>query len=211
MEQSRTTLIVSALSILASGVVWGRTASVSAVTFIGSSGNLSASADFSLVGNTLTVTLVNTSSHDVLVPTDVLTAVWFDVTHTLTPNSANPNGSSLYCGSLTNVGNGWGYYSGLDGGGQGKNDGITAVGFGVGVAISLRRITVLAESEARTSTYNYFIAHSGCLSNSVRSPVRSKVLEVGVPVRNGVKSMETVGTLSKVCRNRMRSSSVLPK
>jgi hypothetical protein len=64
--------------------------------------------------------------------------------------------------------------------------------------------------EARASAYHYFIAHSGCLSNSVRSPVRSNVLEVGVPVRNGVKSMETVGTLSRPCRNWMRSGSVLP-
>src|SRR5271165_1050879 len=60
------------------------------------------------------------------------------------------------------------------------------------------------------SAYNYFIAHSGCLSNSVRSPVRSNVLEVDLPVRNGVKPMETVGTLSRACRNWMRSASVLP-
>ena len=66
------------------------------------------------------------------------------------------------------------------------------------------------KSEARASAYHYFIAHSGCLSNSVRSPVRSNVLEVGVPVRNGVKAMETVGTLSRACRNWMRSGSVLP-
>jgi PEP-CTERM motif len=66
------------------------------------------------------------------VPADVLSAVWFDVTHALTPSSANLNGSSVYYGSLLNVGDGWGHYSGLAGSGQGKNDGITAVGFGIG-------------------------------------------------------------------------------
>jgi PEP-CTERM motif-containing protein len=132
MNQPRTNVIFSMLAVLALAMALGGTASASAITYSGSSGNLSASATFSLTGNTLTVTLTNTSSSDVQFPTDVLTAVWFDVAHTLTPVSASLNGSSVFYGSISNVGDGWGYYSGLAGGGQGKNDGITAVGFGIG-------------------------------------------------------------------------------
>ncbi len=51
-------------------------------------GSLSASANFNLTGNVLTVTLTNTSAADVLVPTDVLTAVFFNGNGTLTPVSA---------------------------------------------------------------------------------------------------------------------------
>jgi len=104
--------------------------------YIGSSAGCnsvcSASALFDLSGTTLTVTLTNTSTYNTLVPTDVLTAVWFDVTHTLTPGSANLNGSSVFYGSISNVGDGWGYYSGLAGGAHGENNGITSVGFGIG-------------------------------------------------------------------------------
>lgn len=107
-------------------------ASATSETFTGSSGSLTASALFSLSGTTLTVTLTNTSSADVLVPTDVLTAVWFNTTSTLTPGSASLNGSSVYYGSISNDGDGWGYYSGLGGGAHGKNNGITASGFGIG-------------------------------------------------------------------------------
>ena len=107
-------------------------ASATSVSFSGSSGNLSANALFSLSGNTLTVTLTNTSSADVLVPTDVLTAVWFNTSSALTPVSASLNGSSVFYGSISNDGDGWGYYSGLGGGAHGKNNGITASGFGIG-------------------------------------------------------------------------------
>ena len=124
--------ILSTLSVLALALTFVSQASASAITYSGSSGNLSATAAFSLTGNTLTVTLSNTSKSDVLVPSDVLTAVWFMNTHTLTPVSANLNGSSVFYGSISNVGNGWGYYSGLAGKGHGKNDGITAAGFGIG-------------------------------------------------------------------------------
>lgn len=107
-------------------------ASATSELFTGSSGDLSASALFSLSGNTLTVTLTNTSLADVMVPTDVLTAVWFNTTSTLTPGSASLNGSSVYYGSISNDGDGWGYYSGLGGAAHGKNNGITAAGFSIG-------------------------------------------------------------------------------
>jgi hypothetical protein len=125
-------------NLLMVGVVWSLLAAVSApaaasvITYSGSSGNLSASVTFSLTGNTLNVDLTNTSSHDVLLPQDVLTAVFFSTAHSLTPVSASLNGSSVFYGSLSNVGDGWGYYNNLAGGGHGKNDGITSAGFGIG-------------------------------------------------------------------------------
>src|SRR5262245_6182561 len=60
-----------------------------AVTFTGSSGNRAASVNFTVVGGNLQVVLTNTSSADVLVPTDVLTAVFFSISAgTLTRSSA---------------------------------------------------------------------------------------------------------------------------
>jgi MYXO-CTERM domain-containing protein len=101
-----------------------------AIVFSGSSGTLSASADFELSGNTLTVTLTNTSPHDVLVPTDVLTAVFFNTTTAMTPLSANLNGSSVFYGSIVNnVGEGWQFDQGT--GAHGLNSGIGASGFNV--------------------------------------------------------------------------------
>ncbi len=102
--------------------------------FTGSSGSLSASALFSLSGNTLTVTLTNTSLADVLVPTDVLTAVWFNTSSTLTPGSASLNGSSVYYGSISNDGDGWGYGNGLNA--HGKNSGISSSGAATGLGHS---------------------------------------------------------------------------
>jgi hypothetical protein len=102
--------------------------------YSGSSGTQSASAQFNLTGNTLTVRLTNTSSADVLVPTDVLTAVCFNTTHTLTPVSASLGGSTVYYGTLTNVGNGWGYGSGLSA--HGENSAISATGAFTGLGHS---------------------------------------------------------------------------
>jgi hypothetical protein len=96
------------------------------MVFSGSSGNLSATANFSLTGNTLTVTLTNTSTADTTVPTDLLTGVFFNTTHTLTPVSASLNGSTVFYGSITNAGDGWGYASGVSA--NGKNSAISASG-----------------------------------------------------------------------------------
>lgn len=98
--------------------------------YTGSSGNLSAQAQFDLSGSTLTITLTNTSAADVLVPSDVLTGLFFDATHTLTPVSAGLNGSALVYGSVVNnVGEGWQYKGGVSA--QGKNAGISAAGLGI--------------------------------------------------------------------------------
>ncbi len=95
--------------------------------FSGSSGTLAASAQFDLTGNTLVVTLTNTSTTNVVDPAGVLTGVFFDTTHTLTPLSASLfNGSTVHYGTLTNVGDGWGYATGVSA--QGENSAISASG-----------------------------------------------------------------------------------
>jgi len=99
-----------------------------AITFTGSSGTLAASADFELSGSTLTVTLTNTSTNTALDPTDVLTAVAFNTTKALTPVSASlPTGTTVWYGSITNTGDGWGYGSGLSDA-HGENSAISATG-----------------------------------------------------------------------------------
>jgi hypothetical protein len=94
--------------------------------YSGSDGTLFATADFNLTGSTLTITLTNTSGADVLVRTDVLTGVFFNTTGALTPVSASLNGSSVFYGSTTNPGDGWGYASGVRA--HGENSAISAAG-----------------------------------------------------------------------------------
>src|SRR6476661_4284267 len=73
------------------------------VLFTGSSGGLAATASFDIVGSQLEVVLSNTSTGDVLVPSDALTAVFFNIAGNplLTRNSAT-SGGPTYLGS-TNV------------------------------------------------------------------------------------------------------------
>lgn len=101
---------------------------------VGSSGSLSASANFSLSGNTLTVTLTNTSGADVLVPTQVLTAVFFSSNGTLIPVSAllGPGSTVLFASQPAggNVGGEWAYGAGLSGP-NGATQGISSSGFGL--------------------------------------------------------------------------------
>jgi len=97
-----------------------------ALMFTGSSGTLAASAEFELSSNTLTVTLKNTSLSDVLVPTDVLTGVFFNTTHTLSPGTVSPNGSPVYYGLIGDINTGWGYASVVNA--QGENSAISATG-----------------------------------------------------------------------------------
>ncbi len=107
------------------------------ITFTGSSGNLAASANFSVVGGNLQVILTNTSSADVLNPSGVLTALFFTLTGnpTLTPVSALlSGGSAVIYGSQPaggNVGGEWAYANGLAGAPGGADEGISSAGFGL--------------------------------------------------------------------------------
>ena len=113
--------------VVAGAVVLGVGAlSSQAATFNGSLGSLSASASFNVSGTTLTVALANTSGADVLVPTDVLTAVLFSTPTALTPVSATLSAGSAVefapaGGSGPNVGGEWAYNA----------SGISSSGFGL--------------------------------------------------------------------------------
>ena len=95
-------------------------ADANALLVTGLSGNRAASADFSIVGGDLQVILTNTSTADVLVPIDVLTAVFFNISGvgTLTPVSALlTSGSVVLFGpdGGGNVGGEWRYNTGIAG------------------------------------------------------------------------------------------------
>jgi hypothetical protein len=112
-----------------------------AVTYSGSDATHSASVSFQVSGGDLVVTLTNTSPNDVLVPTDVLTAVFFSAagnptflqtsavlnagsTTTLTPGGS---GSGTDAGGV--VGGEWAYLNSLSV--NGNNEGISSAGLGL--------------------------------------------------------------------------------
>jgi hypothetical protein len=105
------------------------------ITYTGSSGTLAASVTFDIVGSNLIVTLTNTSSADVTVPSNLLTAVFFDYLDgplTLTPVSAVLNsGSSVLWDTAPGgvVGGEWAYADGI--GGAAPNGGSS---YGIGSA-----------------------------------------------------------------------------
>lgn len=111
-----------------------------ATLFTGSSGSLSASADFSVVNGNLQVLLTNTSNADVLVPSDVLTAVFFNIASDPVFTSISavlPQGSTVVynkrviAGPANGVvGGEWGYAHGLSGTPGGANQGISSSGLG---------------------------------------------------------------------------------
>lgn len=109
------------------------------VTFESSAGDRAAAVTFDTMGDQLLVTLANTSTSDVLVPTDVLTAVFFEANTVdplmLTPVSAvlGPASSVLFGVSEPggSVGGEWAYVDDLSGGGWPFGYGIGAGGFGL--------------------------------------------------------------------------------
>lgn len=106
------------------------------VVFTGSSGSLSASASFDKVGTQLKVVLTNTSAFDVLVPVDVLTALFFNIAGNpaLTRSSGISGGptflgTSMVSGAGTVVGGEWAYLNGLAQ--YSANSGISSVGLSI--------------------------------------------------------------------------------
>lgn len=104
------------------------------ITFTASSGPRAASATFRTSGTDLIITLENTSTADVLVPDQILTALFFDVTGgslALAPvNAVLPGGSTVWFGGTDSggvVGGEWAYRSGLSGP-LGTNYGISSSG-----------------------------------------------------------------------------------
>jgi hypothetical protein len=110
-----------------------------AAIFTGSSGTLSASAEFVASGSNLVVTLTNTSLNDVLVPADVLTAVFFSLSGDPLLGKTSAvlgSGSSVFFGVADPgdvVGGEWAYARGLGGNPDllGANQGISSSGLGV--------------------------------------------------------------------------------
>ncbi|MFN6536220.1 MAG: cistern family PEP-CTERM protein [Nostoc sp. EkiNYC01] len=115
-----------------------------AITFAGSSGDLSASADFQLNGDILTLKLTNTSSKNVLAPADLLTGVFFNASKSLNLVSATLGlGSKVYQNgyasllqpinlSVASLNGGWQYKSNIsDSNLEGINQGIGTAGFGI--------------------------------------------------------------------------------
>ncbi len=101
----------------------------------GSQGNLSASVSFDItVFNNLRVVLTNTSTHDVKVPSEVLTALFFDIVGdpSLTPVSAGlgPDSAVWFGGTDPGgiVGGEWAYRSGLAGAPGGAHQGLSSAG-----------------------------------------------------------------------------------
>jgi hypothetical protein len=111
-------------------------ASAAPITFSGSSGQYAAKVTFDISGSNLLVTLTNTSTADIAVAADLLTAVFFNITGDplLTRNSVVlAPGSSVEHGGGTNPGNDVGsefaYLNGLNQ--YGANQGISNSGLGL--------------------------------------------------------------------------------
>ncbi|MBX9259060.1 hypothetical protein H1Q63_34935, partial [Desmonostoc muscorum CCALA 125] len=125
-------------------VIGSQVSRAEAITFAGSSGDLSASADFQLNGDILTLKLTNTSSTNVLAPADLLTGVFFNASKSLNLVSATLGlGSKVYQNgyasllqpinlSVASLNGGWQYKSNIsDSSLKGVNQGIGTAGFGI--------------------------------------------------------------------------------
>ena len=106
------------------------------LVFGGSSGGKAATASFDVVGSSLEIVLSNTSQADTLVPSDVLTGVFFNLTGNpaLTRISAISDGptyrgATFVNGTGTVVGGEWGYQSGMSQ--YAANTGISSSGLGL--------------------------------------------------------------------------------
>ncbi|HYG33755.1 MAG TPA: XDD4 family exosortase-dependent surface protein [Clostridia bacterium] len=127
------------LAFVAAGIVAGAASSATAaLVFTGSSGAKSASVKFEQSGSQLFVTLANTSTADATVPTDILTAVFFNfkVNPNLSPVSAvlGGGGTVFYSASQPAggvVGGEWGYGAGLSGAPKGDAYGISSSGLNI--------------------------------------------------------------------------------
>lgn len=124
-----------------SGLALTPAAFASPATFMASSGDLAASVKFETSGNDLVVTLANTSTKDVLVQSNVLCSVYFDVNGTplsLKPGSGSaklgPGASVLFGtpGPGNSVGGEWAFKSGISNKTTNHaNYGLGAAGYGI--------------------------------------------------------------------------------
>lgn len=114
------------------GASWG------SVIFNATDGLRAAQAEFEASGTNLIIRLANTAAADVQDPTEILTALFFDVSGSqlaLTPASAVLGGTSVVhfdsapAGGV--VGGEWAYLDGLTSAPHGADYGISSAGFGI--------------------------------------------------------------------------------
>ncbi|HRF73841.1 MAG TPA: PEP-CTERM sorting domain-containing protein [Accumulibacter sp.] len=109
------------------------------VSFSGSSGSRAAAVTFDIVAGKLQVKLDNTSTNDVLVPIDVLTAVFFNLSggagqlarFSATADGGTYQGTTLVNPAGTVVGGEWAYAAVSSGSLPGVNAGISSSGLGL--------------------------------------------------------------------------------
>lgn len=106
--------------------------------FNASSGNLAAQATFDVVGSNLQITLSNVSMADVMVPADVLTGIFFDISGSAMSlgrvSAVVASGSTVAFGGTDPgnvVGGEWAYVGGLSGAPGSAAYGIGSAGFGL--------------------------------------------------------------------------------
>lgn len=113
-------------------------ASFGSVIFNATDGLRAAQAEFETSGTNLIIRLANTATADVQNPTEILTALFFDVSGSslsLTPASAVLGGTSVVhfdsqpAGGV--VGGEWAYLGGLSNAPHGADYGISSAGFGI--------------------------------------------------------------------------------
>lgn len=148
------------------------------ITFNGSSGSLSASVKFETIGTNLIVTLTNTSSADVLVPSDLLTAVFFTLAGS--PGSLLPSSAILAVGSSVLfggtdpggvVGGEWAFASDLSGAPGGATRGISSAGFGLFGAANFGGSNLQGPQSGAVDGMQYGITSAGDNSSTGNTPV----------------------------------------
>jgi VPDSG-CTERM motif len=129
----KTRQTILGIGMCAGMLAWGLCANAVPVTFSGSSGVLSASVTFDVVGGNLQVTLVNTSAGDPSAPSDILTGVLFNIAGdpSLSRLSAVLGSGSTVISGTTDPGNvvggEWAYSSGVSI--RGANEAIYSSGY----------------------------------------------------------------------------------
>jgi hypothetical protein len=163
---------------------------------------LSAAASFSMVGGNLQVILTNTDPGDVLIPTQVLTALFFDVAGnpTLTPISAALGGSTVFFGpdGGGNVGGEWAYAASLSGAPGGAQQGISSAGFGLFGGANFGGPNL--DNPAAVDGLNYGITSAGDNLGSGNAEVTGNVplIQNHVTFLLGVPDSFTVSDISNV-------------
>jgi hypothetical protein len=176
------------------------------ITYSATSGTLSAAVSFNTAGSNLIVTLTNTALVGAVVPVDILTAVFFDMTGfvgSLTPISAllAPGSSILWDDPTSNVGGEWAYASGIGGATpEGQNHGISSSGLGIFGSANFSGANLEGPAAVNGMSYG-IVPQSGLASNANPKISRTPLISYsviftlsGLPT-NFILSQATVGNV----------------